>query len=210
MSGYFFCWWIMSDDKLTGVYQIRNLVNGKIYVGSTTKSFRSRWADHRTAMLRGDHRNPKLQNAWNKYGPSCFVFEILVACPRELCIHFEQIVMDRLLAFSEGYNLLPVAGSSLGLKHSEETKAKLSKLKKGTKHSPETNAKIAAAQTGKKRSHETCEKIRALKLGVKRSPETCVKIGIASASRRHSDTTRAKMKASRQAYLDRKRAESNE
>lgn len=58
------------------IYKIRNVVNNKFYVGSTTDT-RERFRNHRK-MLRGRrHHCPHLQAAWNKYGEDCFIFEIV-------------------------------------------------------------------------------------------------------------------------------------
>lgn len=53
----------------TGVYQIRNLLNGKLYVGSVShkKGFADRWSKHRTTLRHKKHFNQHLQCAWNKY-----------------------------------------------------------------------------------------------------------------------------------------------
>jgi group I intron endonuclease len=58
------------------IYKIRNVVNGKFYVGSTTDT-RERFRNHRK-MLRGNrHHCPHLQAAWSKYGEECFKFEVV-------------------------------------------------------------------------------------------------------------------------------------
>jgi group I intron endonuclease len=57
-----------------------------------------------------------------KYGYSSFQLEILKECEREQCLKYEQEYID---LFNPEYNILPVAGSSLGHSHSEETKAKM-------------------------------------------------------------------------------------
>jgi group I intron endonuclease len=57
------------------IYKIRNVVNGKFYVGSTTDT-RERFRNHRK-MLRGNrHHCRHLQASWNKYGEDCFKFEV--------------------------------------------------------------------------------------------------------------------------------------
>ncbi len=64
-------------DLRTGVYCIRNGQNGKVYVGSTSRSLTGRQKDHLN-NLRGDrHINRHLQHAWNKYGEEAFTFEVL-------------------------------------------------------------------------------------------------------------------------------------
>ena len=61
---------------VSGIYKIRNLINNKIYIGSTI-NFRQRWYTHKTLLTNNKHPNSHLQNAWNKYGPANFVFEIM-------------------------------------------------------------------------------------------------------------------------------------
>lgn len=63
-----------------------------------------------------------ISNALLKYGYSNFTLEILEYCDSSETIKREQYYLD---TFKPEYNILPVAGSSLGHKHSEETKAKL-------------------------------------------------------------------------------------
>jgi group I intron endonuclease len=58
------------------IYRIRNVVNGKFYVGSTVNT-RERFRTHRNKLRRGAHHTPHLQAAWNKYGEECFVFEVV-------------------------------------------------------------------------------------------------------------------------------------
>jgi hypothetical protein len=53
----------------------------------------------------------------------------------------------------------------LGKKHSEETKAKMSAIKKGQTHSEEAKAKISAGNKGKTYSNETIYKISVSKKG---------------------------------------------
>jgi predicted GIY-YIG superfamily endonuclease len=60
-----------------GIYRIVNLETGKIYIGSTTTSFKRRWEQHLQQLEKGTHVARHLQNSWNKRGPAAFVFEIL-------------------------------------------------------------------------------------------------------------------------------------
>jgi group I intron endonuclease len=110
----------------SGVYQIKNLVNGKVYIGSSA-TIKKRWREHKKLLRRRKHHNRYLQHAWNKYGEANFVFEILEECLPEKLILLEQKWMDLLHSCDQqfGYNINPTAGSCLGVKHSEETKNKL-------------------------------------------------------------------------------------
>lgn len=59
-----------------GVYQILNIQNKKSYIGSS-KSCLKRMQSHRYQLKRNVNHNPYLQNDWNIYGASEFVFRII-------------------------------------------------------------------------------------------------------------------------------------
>ena len=160
-----------------GIYRITNLVNGKSYIGSSV-DVNYRISRHKHELRKGIHINKHLQATWNLYGESNFEFHILFRClPRELLIH-EQHQISKYQSVEYGYNICEIAGNCLGIKrsaetkekmrgntnaggrinyvHSEETKLKMSKAKrgkpsgmKGKKHSAETREKMAQAKRGK-------------------------------------------------------------
>jgi len=66
----------LEDLNKIGIYSITNIENGKKYVGSTAKSFKSRWKKHITSLKNGGHASHHLQNSWNKYGEEKFLFKI--------------------------------------------------------------------------------------------------------------------------------------
>lgn len=172
--------------KASGIYAIRNLVNGKRYVGSAVY-LTGRFCDHRKRLRLGKHHSIKLQRAWDKYGEQAFVFEVLEVIPdKELLIVAEQKWIERYAAASKngGYNVSPNAGSQLGLKHSPETKAKIATAKTGYRHSPESRANMGRGRIGVKRS------ARSLQLQVQRLTGNKYFFG-----RRHSEETKAKMSA---------------
>jgi group I intron endonuclease len=113
-----------------GVYQIRNLQNNKCYIGSAAspKGFSHRWGIHRRDLNKSQHHSTALQNAWNKYGATAFVFEILLYCDPENCLTYEQTYLD---TYQPEYNICKIAGSWLGMHHSEAAKAKISQSRKG-------------------------------------------------------------------------------
>lgn len=175
---------------MSGIYQIRHLDSGKVYVGSAINLVK-RWSIHRKALLRGKHYNPYLQAAWNKHGANRFVFEILEVVPScNDLVTTEQEYMDEFQTTNRefGYNVAPTAGSLLGFKKSPETKAKMSsslknsklaraqreklyESRRGTKRSPETIAKISQALKGRKFSPEQRAKLSAIRKGKPHSPE---------------------------------------
>ena len=54
-------------EKISGVYQIVNELNGHRYIGSS-KNIQHRILVHRSALRRNSHHSIYLQNAFNKYG----------------------------------------------------------------------------------------------------------------------------------------------
>lgn len=62
-----------------GVYRILNLINKKVYYGSTSKLLR-RHGEHKKELKNKTHFNSHLQNAWNKYGEENFIFEVVCSC----------------------------------------------------------------------------------------------------------------------------------
>jgi group I intron endonuclease len=93
-----------------------------------------------------------------KYGYSNFRLEILEYCEKKEAVLREQYYLD---LFEPEYNILKVAGSTLGFKHSEKTinhmkilhlidnevRKNRSLARLGVKASDETRAKISAATT---------------------------------------------------------------
>ena len=59
------------------IYKIVNLINGHLYIGSTSRSLKKRKVDHLYHLRRNSHHCAHLQNAWNKYGEESFSFEIV-------------------------------------------------------------------------------------------------------------------------------------
>lgn len=138
----------------SGVYQIINVVNGKLYVGSSTNVKYRLW-EHRHNLLLNRHDNRYLQNAWNKYGESSFRFEILFYCEKERLLQKEQEMIDLYQsAKGKGYNLCSIAGNCLGIKRSKETIEKMKgntngKGRKGCKQAQDTIAKMSKSKLGK-------------------------------------------------------------
>ncbi len=106
----------------TGIYMIKNEINGKFYIGSAVNIER-RWNEHKSLLNRNIHSSPKLQNSWNKNGKDKFFFEIIQYCEKEELIKNEQYWINLL---TPEYNILKIAGSSLGYKQTKESNIKRS------------------------------------------------------------------------------------
>lgn len=141
----------------SGIYIIENLVNDKIYIGSAV-NLNKRFNSHRTKLYRNIHDNKYLQASWNKHSKDNFYFGILEYCESDKLIEREQWWLDFTKDLNK-YNLVKNAGNTLGLVHSEDSKAKMSVARKGIIKSPEWQAKINASLKSKKPSEETKSKI---------------------------------------------------
>jgi group I intron endonuclease len=58
------------------IYWIRNKLNGKFYVGSSTQRY-VRWRTHKKKLRANTHHCHHLQAAWNKYGEDQFEFSVV-------------------------------------------------------------------------------------------------------------------------------------
>lgn len=59
-----------------GVFQIRNLVNGKIFIGKA-QNIPAILNSNKFQLRMGSHRNKGLQTDWNEFGEAAFAFETL-------------------------------------------------------------------------------------------------------------------------------------
>ena len=128
------------------IYKITNKISGKCYIGETGQSsVKKRWDGHLSKIKKGSGC-PALRDAITKYGIENFSFDILCECETldermEKEIYYIKEFDCMIL---KGYNILPgghYSGGFIGKKHSEETKAKLSKTSKEYYADPEVRKK---------------------------------------------------------------------
>ena len=99
--------------KPAGIFQVRNIVNNKVLLGSSL-NLDGPLNAHKFMLTIGKHKNETLQQDWNTYGPDKFVFEILEIVKISDDPNFniddelellEQIWIEKLHPFGErGYN----------------------------------------------------------------------------------------------------------
>ena len=156
----------------SGIYLIHNNVNGKQYVGSgmdlakrlATYYFPSRLADNRY-----------ISNSILKYGHDNFsvvilhVLDNIDIITKKDIISKEQKYID---LYKPVLNLNPIAGSSMGFKHSEESKRLISEFRIGKPLSEKTKKRLSTLFSGElnpfwSKSHTpaTLEKMSKSKVG---------------------------------------------
>lgn len=127
------------------VYVIRNLINGKVYVGQT-KNFAQRKAGHIYSAKSAIDR--PLQRSMRKHGIENFSFEIIEECVDVQINEREQFWVAHFDSFNpeKGYNL--TSGGDAPLFVSDETRKKMSESQTGHIVSDETKKKIRKARLG--------------------------------------------------------------
>lgn len=152
--------------RISGIYSITNLQNGKVYYGSSN-NIEKRWNGHKSKLRKEKHSNPHLQSSWNKYGETSFVFNVEEEIVPQCLQQIEQNYLDWCRIFSNlSYNIgydakSPTRGIKFGPPSAEHRR------KIGLANSGERSANF-----GKKLSIETRRRMSLAKRGVPKPPRT--------------------------------------
>ena len=162
---------------ISGIYMIVNKISGKMYIGSATPNrMHIRFHKH---LFAGSGNKP-LWNAIQKYGLNNFAFLVV-----EEFFDFTKDKNQELLdletiyiAAYGDYNIVEIAGNTLGFKHTEETKAAMR-----ANYSQARRDAIGALNRGKQLSPEVIEQIRSAAIArPPKSDETKNKVSANSAN----------------------------
>ena len=173
---------------VSGVYRIRNLTNNKFYIGSTNNLYK-RFIQHKALLEKGVHHSVYLQRAFDKYGTSQFIMEVLLLCKQEYLLYYEQQLIYEL---EPDYNMNKHATSNRGYKWSEQSRQKASKAQLGNQNalghklSEESKQLISASRKGKRIGEQNGF------YGKTHTEEAKQRIRDAQTGRKHSEDTRKK------------------
>ena len=144
--------------NISCIYQILNIVNNHCYIGSAA-NYRKRKNKHLSLLQKGTHHCRHLQNAFNAYGNTSFVFNVLEDVPKAShLVERENWWIDKL---NPEYNVIREGIlNHLGLKRTVGTRLKISRALTGRHLSEETKQKLREISTGKKQSLLTIERKR--------------------------------------------------
>lgn len=176
--------------KICGVYCIKNKVNNNFYIGSSA-DINKRKNQHFVALKNNKHHSKYLQRSFNKHKEENFSFNILEECNIENLLIREQYFINTL---NPKYNVCKIAGSSLGVKRTEDVKKNISIAQK--KRFETKNA----WNKGIPRTLEEIENQRnkiigkpSKKKGIKLSKLTCINISKGLTGRNLSEEHKTKL-----------------
>jgi len=162
---------ILKEQKdKSGVYCLVNNINGHLYIGSSI-NLASRMKNYLTTTFLKSRQNSNMPivKALLKYDQSNFSLWIIEYVTPEFLTERETFFITQVIPY---YNVLKQGYSSLGYKHTEETKKLLSELAKNKVHSEKTKGLIARALTGENnpfynKSHSVESKVRMIEANSK-------------------------------------------
>lgn len=159
-----------SNQYKSVIYCFHCVSTGKKYIGKTINEKR-RLLQHEYNWKYSYKGKSKFYSAIKKYGIENFIYGIIEECEKNELNKKEKYYINLYNTFENGLNMT-YGGESGGNKHSEETKKKMSKSRKGKKQTDNWIYKRNESRkiNGKKWSDESREKLRLSKLG-KPSPK---------------------------------------
>lgn len=88
-----------------GVYYIKNLKNGKLYIGCG--NVKRRFVEHKCRLRKGEHANSHLQRSWDKYGEDAFDFCQIKYTDRREMLETEKFLIKNFETTDgeKGYNM---------------------------------------------------------------------------------------------------------
>ena len=132
------------------VYKLTNSINGKSYIGISSRSLGARWSEHLERHRQGCRPNNRLYKALDKYGTHAFHREVMATASSEDEVRqLETFYILKFDTYRKGYNCN--LGGSGFLKFPEHIRRKISEGNKGKIVSAETRANMSRAKLGDSR-----------------------------------------------------------
>jgi len=127
------------------IYKLSNNIDGKIYIGQTSRSLKIRFNEHCLSNS-GCH---KVQSAIKKYGRENFKIELItITGTQSVADYWEIYFIDKYQTLSREYGYNIRDGGSVGKFNN-----------KGRKHTPDELSKMSKSQIGRIISFETRQKM---------------------------------------------------
>jgi len=181
------------------VYLVRNMNNGKTYIGQTRfKSPIRRWSVHINMSKRGS--TFAIHSAIRKHGENSFIVESLCSVPYNALNNMEAYYAEQYESYTwdtpGGYNMVWCGGSKVarsGITMNETTRNAILASRVGSKHTNESKLKISASLKGRIMSQESIAKSASTRTGRKLSDESRAKMSVKAKGRVISEEQRRKI-----------------
>jgi group I intron endonuclease len=171
------------------VYAHINKTNGKIYIGITCRKPKRRWGSNGN----GYKQHPYFYNAIQKYSWENFEHEIIASnLTKQEAENFEKLLISK-IPKEESYNVTAGGEGTVGYRHTEDAKQRISEAHKGKIVSDETRKKLSEAGMGKIISEEAKKKMSKARKGNKFSEETKKNMSEAGKGRIFSEKHKRKL-----------------
>lgn len=181
------------------IYKAENKLNGKVYIGQTIQSLSDRKARH----LKDSEKNSPFvfHRAIKKYGADNFEWTVIQKCITMNHLNLAEQAYIELYKLKgvDLYNMTAGGLGSIGYKHTEEHKIKMSIFGMNRKHTEETKLKISNSKKGQCSrkgavlSEEHKKKISEIHKGKTISQKQKEIISKAQKGRKHSEETKKKI-----------------
>jgi len=172
------------------IYKITNTINGKIYIGQTSKSVEQRWREHCLDASRKGPARSAIHAAIRKYGPDKFSIQEVTSCATQEELNLAEVHYIKELQANWAYFGYNLAEGGYRPGHSEATRKRMSASQKLVKHKPHTEttkARMSAAHKGIIFTEEHKAKLSAARKGRTFQPlsaETKAKLSLANKGRK--------------------------
>ena len=165
------------------IYLVINEINGKRYVGQTAFTLKKRKQEH-FYEVKSNRDNSYFHKALRKYDPGTFKWKVIHKCNNKDELNkLEIYYIGYYNTFENGYNLAVGGNGSIGYKHTDEAKQKMSVFQKGKEFCEKYRKKISEnakkrfsdienhPMYGKKHTEKAKRKMSKLKKGKKFTEE---------------------------------------
>jgi group I intron endonuclease len=133
------------------IYQITNIITKKTLIGLTSQSPSKRWNQHLNLLKNNKHKNPHIQNSFNKYGQSAFTFKIIdTAKSKQELSMLEKFWISSTFSTDMSFGYNKKDGGFDKFEVSKESRKRMSDFQKQYFATPEGKARLTAMAEKKK------------------------------------------------------------
>ena len=166
-------------------YLITCLVNGRQYVGVTSRTLKHRWNEH-LYDARKRHAKMAISRAIAKHGAESFTIEAICSSQswEDVCAVESRLIVQHGTRAPNGYNLSDGGDGAFGVRKTAESVERSAAKHRGKPCHENTRAAAVATHLGKPKSAEHCKRIAAARTGTTRTEATKEKLRLYWAKRR--------------------------